>query len=143
VSVIVVLAWASVLLAPGGHHAEHAHPDTEAALSAAAHDHGAVEASNVTQLLQSNPGAMHFCVSGSLEPIDGALAQISANGGGEAEGRFENCVIYSLFDHVVPDLSPYRTAFLTCFDALRHSDTTSPDKARIVDDVTGCVTQAT
>jgi hypothetical protein len=142
-SFIVILAWASVLLAPGGHHAAHAHTGAEVAMPASAHDHGAAETSDVAQLLEGNADAMHFCVSGSLEPIEGALTQIVANGGGEAEGRFENCVVYSLFDHSVPDLSPFRGAFRACFDTLRDTDVASPDKAIIVNAVTNCVTQAT
>jgi hypothetical protein len=137
---IVMLAWAGVLLAPASHHTVHAHPETESAMPAAAHDHGATQ-TDIASLLQRNPDALHFCVSGSLEPIAGALAQIVENGGGEAEGRFENCVVYSLFDHVVPDLAPYRGAFLTCFDTLRRDDATSPNKALIVNAVTGCITR--
>lgn len=87
---------------------------------------------------------VRFCVGASLEPYDGALAQLRASGPGEAVKRARRCLLDTLFDHAdaasVAELDRHRAHLLHCYGRL--ATLPSAGKPETVTAVTSCLAAA-
>lgn len=121
---LALAVWLVLLMLGGGEHPQHA-AASQAPPAATEHLH-AGPAGSVADRLAADPDAVGFCVSASLEPFSGALAQIREIGPAEATERFHRCLLDTLLDHAdaqtLTELETHREHFLRCYAALPERD---------------------
>lgn len=105
------------------------------------HVHSASVPEEVVAQLSGHPGDVAFCASASLEPFDGALAQLRASGPGEAAGRLRWCLMETLFGHtgqaIADALDTYMAGLVSCYQPL--ATVPALPKTDAVRTVTACV----
>ncbi len=112
-----------------------------AELSSTVHTHPASASGQVGAQLASHPDDVAYCVSASLEPFDGALAQLRTSGPGETAGRLQWCLMETMFGHtsqaIATELNEYGNLFSNCYRPLATSP--APAKTAAVATIAGCV----
>lgn len=105
-----------------------------------AHPHGPL-AVDVPGRLADQADGVTYCASASLEPFEGALAQLRADGPGEAAERLRWCLMETVFGHTdaatevsVRELLP---RFLDCYRQV--SILPAPTKQQASGQVAACV----
>jgi len=141
--VTVLVAWLGVILLSPGEHAHHVEASGVEGTPGIGHDHSEQPGAVADRISAETP-SVQFCVSASLEPFAGAVAQIREAGPAETAERFRRCLVDTMFDHAgdatLSQLETLRPSFSDCFAAVGR--TAGGDKAAAVQSALTCVQRA-